>query len=138
MRPATTDTSGRLPDRGVDRPPYPAEVQHARRYTNRLRHAITQGARQIDKRIPRGRFDDRAYARGRAERAAGRPVSSHPWRPPPLPGLIRKRDVDFVRRYLPDRWEAGVPRHSGDVGRDRRDSDLKHACRRGRERHVSR
>jgi len=72
--------SGRLPDRGVDRPPYPDEVQHARRYATRLRQAITQGTRQIDKRTPGGRFDGRAYARGRAERAAGRPVTTHPWR----------------------------------------------------------
>jgi hypothetical protein len=73
--------SGRMPDRGVDRPlPYPDEVQHARRYANRLRRAMTVGTRQIDKRTPGGRFDGRAYARGRAEHAAGRPVSTHPWR----------------------------------------------------------
>jgi Mg-chelatase subunit ChlD len=72
--------SGRVPDRGVDRPPFPDEVQHARRYANRLRQAITRGTWQIDKRTPGGRFDGRAYARGRAEQAAGRPVSTHPWR----------------------------------------------------------
>jgi len=72
--------TGRLPDRGVDRPPFPDEVQHARRYANRLRQAITHGTRQIDKRTPGGRFDGRAYARGRAQQAAGRPVSTHPWR----------------------------------------------------------
>jgi hypothetical protein len=72
--------TGRLPDRGIDRPPYPDEVQHARRYATRLRQAITQGTRQIDKRTPGGRFDGRAYARGRAEHAAGRPVTTHPWR----------------------------------------------------------
>ncbi len=72
--------TGRMPDRGVDRPPCPDEVQHARRYATRLRQAITQGTRQIDKRTPGGRFDGRAYARGRAERAAGRPVTTHPWR----------------------------------------------------------
>ncbi len=72
--------TGRLPDRGVGRPPYPDEVQHARRYATRLRQAITQATRQIDKRTPGGRFDGRAYARGRAEQAAGRPVTSHPWR----------------------------------------------------------
>jgi hypothetical protein len=58
--------TGRLPDRGVDRPPYPDEVQHARRYATRLRQAITQATRQIDKRTPGGRFDGRAYTRGRA------------------------------------------------------------------------
>jgi len=72
--------SGRLPDRGVDRPPFPDEVHHARRYANRMRQAIAQGTRQIDKRTPGGRFDGRAYARGRAEQAAGRPISTHPWR----------------------------------------------------------
>ena len=74
--------TGRLPDRGVDRPPYPDEVAHARRYANRLRQAITAGTRQIDKRTPGGRFDGRAYARGRAEHAACRPASTHPWRSP--------------------------------------------------------
>jgi hypothetical protein len=72
--------TGRMPDRGVDRPPYPDEVQHARRYANRLRRAMTVGTRQIDKRTPGGRFDGRAYARGRAEHVAGRPVTTHPWR----------------------------------------------------------
>ena len=72
--------TGRMPDRGVDRPPFPDEVQQARRYANRLRQAITRGTRQIDKRTPGGRFDGRAYARGRAEHAAGRPISTHSWR----------------------------------------------------------
>jgi Mg-chelatase subunit ChlD len=72
--------TGQMPDRGVDRPPFPDEVQRARRYANRLRQAITRGTRQIDKRTPGGRFDGRAYARGRAEHAAGRPISTHPWR----------------------------------------------------------
>ena len=71
--------SGRMPDRGVDRPPFPDEIQQARRYATRLRQAITQGTRQIDKRTPGGRFDGRAYARGQAQRATGRPVSAHPW-----------------------------------------------------------
>ncbi len=35
--------------------------------------------RRIDKRTPGGRFDARAYARGRFERASGRPPTSHPW-----------------------------------------------------------
>jgi hypothetical protein len=70
---------GRMPDRGVDRAPFPDEIQQARRYATRLRQAITQGTRQIDKRTPGGRFDGRAYARGQAQRATGRPVSAHPW-----------------------------------------------------------
>jgi len=72
--------SGRLADRGIDRPPAPDEIQQARRYANRLRQAMTHGARQIDKRTPGGRFDGRAYARGKAQRQSGRPVSTHPWR----------------------------------------------------------
>lgn len=76
----TGPPTGRTPDRGVDRPPYPDEVQHARRYANRLRQAITHATRQTVKRTPGGRFDGRAYARGRAQQAAGRPVTSHPWR----------------------------------------------------------
>jgi hypothetical protein len=70
---------GRMPDRGVDRPPAPDEIQHARRYATRLRQALTAGTRRTDKRTPGGRFDGRAYARGRAQRQAGRPVSTHPW-----------------------------------------------------------
>jgi len=72
--------SGRMPDRGVDRPPAPDEIQQARRYATRLRQALAHGTRRIDKRIPGGRFDGRAYARGRAQRATGRPVTVHPWR----------------------------------------------------------
>jgi Mg-chelatase subunit ChlD len=72
--------TGRMPDRGVDRPPAPDEVQHARRYATRLRQALTHGTRRIDKRTPGGRFDGRAYTRGRAQRATGRPVTAHPWR----------------------------------------------------------
>jgi hypothetical protein len=72
--------TGRMPDRGVDRPPYPDEVQHTRRYANRLRQAVTHGTRRVDKRTPGGRFDGRAYARGHAQRASGRPVTTHPWR----------------------------------------------------------
>ena len=65
--------TGRMPDRGVDRPPAPDEIQHARRYATRLRQALTHGTRQIDKRTPGGRFDGRAYTRGtRSARPAGR------------------------------------------------------------------
>jgi hypothetical protein len=72
--------SGRMPDRGVDRPPFADEVAHARRFATRLRQAITLGTRTIDKRTPGGRFDGRAYARAQAQRSHGRPVSAHPWR----------------------------------------------------------
>jgi len=57
--------TGRMPDRGVDRPPARDEVQQARRYATRLRQALTHGTRRIDKRTPGGRFDGRAYARGK-------------------------------------------------------------------------
>jgi hypothetical protein len=70
---------GRMPDRGVDRPPAPDEIQHARRYATRLRQALTLGQRQIDKRTPGGRFNGRAWARAQAQRASGRPPGSHPW-----------------------------------------------------------
>ena len=72
--------TGRMPDRGVDRPPVGDEIQHARRYANRLRQALTHGTRQIDKRTPGGRFDTRAYTRGQAQRHTGRPTTTHPWR----------------------------------------------------------
>ena len=70
--------SGRIPDRGVNRPPYPDEIQQARRYATRLRQAMTAGTRTIERRTPGGRFDGRAYARGQAQRASGRPVSTPP------------------------------------------------------------
>ena len=72
--------TGRMPNRGVDRPPAPDEIQHARRYATRLRQALTHATCQIDKRTPGGKFDGRAYARGKAQRQTGRPVSTHPWR----------------------------------------------------------
>ena len=72
--------TGRMPHRGVDRPPAPDEVQQARRYATRLRQAMMQGAKRIDKRTPGGRFDGRAYARGKAQRQTGRPMTN-PRRP---------------------------------------------------------
>ena len=71
--------TGRIPDRGVDRPPFPDEVHEANRLAQRLLQARKIGLRRIDKRTPGGRFDGRAYARGRFERATGRPVTSYPW-----------------------------------------------------------
>ena len=71
--------TGRMPDRGVDRPPFPDEVQEANRLAQRLLRARAVGLRRIDKRTPGGRFNGRAYARARFERASGRPASSHPW-----------------------------------------------------------
>ena len=71
--------AGRLPDRGVDRPPVADEVVQARRYATRLRQALTAGTRRVDKRTPGGRFDGRAYTRARAQRQSGRPMTAHPW-----------------------------------------------------------
>jgi Mg-chelatase subunit ChlD len=71
--------SGRLPDRGVDRPAMADEIQQARRYATRLRQALRAGTRRVDKRTPGGRFDGRAYTRARAQRQSGRPVTTHPW-----------------------------------------------------------
>jgi Mg-chelatase subunit ChlD len=71
--------TGRMPDRGVDRPPFPDEVQEANRCAQRLLRARAIGLRRIDKRTPGGRFNGRAYARGRFERTTGRPASSRPW-----------------------------------------------------------
>jgi hypothetical protein len=71
--------TGRMPDRGVDRPPFPDEVHEANRLAQRLLRARAVGLRRIDKRTPGGRFNGRAYARARFERASGRPASSHPW-----------------------------------------------------------
>jgi hypothetical protein len=68
--------TGRMPDRGVDRPPYPDEVQQARRYANRLRQPITQGTRPIDKRTPAGGSTPRLRPRpaGHQPSLAGRPA----------------------------------------------------------------
>jgi Mg-chelatase subunit ChlD len=68
-----------MPDRGVDRAPIPDEVQEANRLAQRLLRARAVGLRRIDKRTPGGRFNGRAYARARYERASGRPANSHPW-----------------------------------------------------------
>lgn len=71
--------TGRLPDRGVDRPPYPDEVAIARRFASQLLRARTLAQRRIDKRTPGGHFSSRSYMRGRAQRASGRPVTARPW-----------------------------------------------------------
>jgi hypothetical protein len=71
--------TGRMPDRGVDRPPCPDEVQQAVRFATRMANARAAGFKQIDKRIPGGRFDARGYVRARAQRSAGIPVTARPW-----------------------------------------------------------
>jgi hypothetical protein len=117
--PGTGMPTGRMPHRRVDRPPAPDEVQHARRYATRLRQAMTQGTKRIDKRTPGGRFDGRAYARGNAQRQTGRPVSTHPWRitrrparttpeDPIAPAVERRLTTGasraFGRKPRPPRW----------------------------------
>jgi hypothetical protein len=71
--------TGRLPDRGVDRPPMADEVLMARQYARRMHQAREIGVKRIDKRTPGGRFDPRAHMRAHAQRTLGVPVSSHPW-----------------------------------------------------------
>jgi len=71
--------TGRMPDRGVDRPAFPDEVAQARRYADALRRALVHATVRIDKRTPGGRFNGRAYARGHYERSHGRPITSRPW-----------------------------------------------------------
>jgi hypothetical protein len=71
--------TGRMPDRGVDRPPFPDEVAQAVRLATRLANARAAGFKQVDKRIPGGHFDARGYVRARAQRSAGIPVTSRPW-----------------------------------------------------------
>jgi Mg-chelatase subunit ChlD len=71
--------TGRLPDRGVDRPPMADEVQMARQYARRLHEAREVGLKRIDKRTPGGRFNARAHMRAHAQRTIGAPVTAHPW-----------------------------------------------------------
>lgn len=71
--------SGRIQDRGVNRPPYADERQASRSYANALQRALTAGTVRIDKRMPGGRFNSRTFARQIAERQSGRPSTARPW-----------------------------------------------------------
>jgi len=71
--------TGRMPKRGVDRPPMGDEIAQARRYSDRIRRAVTAATKRVDKRTPGGRFNARAYVRSQYERSHGRPVTSQPW-----------------------------------------------------------
>ena len=71
--------TGRMPDRGVDRPPMSDEVQMAKQYARRMHQAREVGLKRIDKRTPGGRFNARAHMRAHAQRAIGTPVTAHPW-----------------------------------------------------------
>jgi len=71
--------SGRLPDRGVDRPPFPDERAEMRRYAQALSKARSTGLVVITKRTPGGRYNTRSLIRGVGERQAGLPVRTQPW-----------------------------------------------------------
>lgn len=71
--------TGRMPRRGVNRPPMSDEVQMARQYARGMHQARQVGLKRIDKRTPGGRFNARAHMRAHAQRADGVPVTSHPW-----------------------------------------------------------
>ncbi len=71
--------SGRMPDRGVDRPPMPDEVRAANVFASRLERARTASVARIDKRTPGGRFNSRQYVRALAQRQHGRPITAFPW-----------------------------------------------------------
>lgn len=71
--------TGRLPDRGVDRPPFSDERAAQRRYAQALSKARSAGVIVLTKRTPGGRFSARSHVRGIAERQAGQPPRSQPW-----------------------------------------------------------
>jgi hypothetical protein len=71
--------TGRMPDRGVNRPPYPDEMLAAKRFGNRLEQARTAAHVRVAKRTPGGRFNARQHIRARAQRQHGRPITAHPW-----------------------------------------------------------
>ncbi len=80
--------SGRMPDRGVDRPPVPDEIQHARRYATRLRQALTCGTRRIDKRTPAAGL---TAARTPADTPNDRPADQSPRTRGKSPGRSKPR-----------------------------------------------
>jgi Mg-chelatase subunit ChlD len=71
--------TGRMPNRGVNRPAHPDEIQAAARFANRLEQARTQALVQLAKRTPGGRFDARSHMRALAQRQHGLPVTAHSW-----------------------------------------------------------
>jgi Mg-chelatase subunit ChlD len=75
----TGTPTGRMPDRGVDRPPMSDELQMARQYARRMHQARDVGLKRIAKRTPGGRFNARAHMRAHAQRTIGAPVTAHPW-----------------------------------------------------------
>jgi hypothetical protein len=71
--------AGRMPDRGVDRPPMPDEVRAATVFARELERARTSSLKRIDKRTPGGHLNSRQYIRALAQRQDGRPITSFPW-----------------------------------------------------------
>jgi Mg-chelatase subunit ChlD len=71
--------TGRMPNRGVNRPAHPDEIQAAARFANRLEQARTHAVAQLAKRTPGGRFDARSHMRALAQRQHGLPVTAHSW-----------------------------------------------------------
>lgn len=71
--------SGRLADRGVDRPPTSDERRFADELARQLLRARVVQSKEVIKRLPGGRFNSRAAMRASAQRMMGQPVTSHPW-----------------------------------------------------------
>jgi len=71
--------TGRLPDRGVNRPPFPDEVNMARRYARRLHQAREVGRKRISKWTPGGKFNSTGHMWGYAQRKLSVPVTAKSW-----------------------------------------------------------
>ena len=71
--------TGRLPDRGVNRPPFPDEVLLARQFARRLHQAREIGQKRLRKLMPGGKLNPRSYMRGHAQHELGVPVTAKPW-----------------------------------------------------------
>jgi hypothetical protein len=69
----------RLPDRGVNRPPFPGEVQMAHQFARRLHQAREVGQKRLRKQTPGGRFNPGGCMRARAQRSMGVPVTAASW-----------------------------------------------------------
>jgi hypothetical protein len=87
--------TGRLPDRGVDRPPFADERAEMRRYAQALSKARSAAVVVLTKRNPGGRFNARSYVRALGERQAGLPARSQPWELS-LPRTSRLLEPHFV------------------------------------------
>lgn len=87
--------TGRLPDRGVDRPPFADERAEMRRYAQALSKARSAGVVVVTKRNPGGRFNGRSHMRAVGERQARLPVRAQPWELS-LPRTSRLLEPHFV------------------------------------------